>query len=315
VLLLLGAALTVSAASCSSGDDPGRSADPRRLQVVVANHELVTNVGNRFLLGLVLGDGRQVAYGQVQVQIRAVIDGVPASPGPVVLADYLPLFGTEAGDPDVEPEGISPASAKGVYVIRGVRFTDAGTFQVAAAADVRGVGVVQGSTSFQVLPEPAVPAPGDPAPKTENLTIDDRDVPPAAIDSRAATTGKILDPELHEQTIARAIAAGRPALVIFSTPVYCVSRFCGPVTELVERLADRYAGPIDFIHVEIWKDFQEQEANEAATDWLYRNGSLKEPWLFLIGPDGTIAQRWDNVFTTEDVEEGLEPFTGRGGDG
>lgn len=307
-LLLVGVCLAVLLSSCTS--EKGRQtggADARSLAVVVANHELAANVGNRFLLGLVLADGRQVAYGQVQVQLRQVVGGVPASPGPVVLADYLPLFGTNPGDPNERPRGISPSSAKGVYVIRGVRFTAAGTYQVGVAADVRGIGMVQGSTSLEVLPQPAVPAPGDPAPMTQNLTLADLgSIPVAGIESRAATNGgKIPDPELHRQTIAGAIASHRPALVVFSTPVYCVSRFCGPVTQLVQKLASRYAGPIAFIHVEIWKDFQKQDANQAAIDWLYRNGSLKEPWLFLIGSDGKIAERWDNVFAPSEVEPAL----------
>jgi hypothetical protein len=305
------AVLAVGAvASGCSGDETGDdgASRPRSLDVIVANHELVANVGNRFLLGLVLGDGRQVAYGTVQVQIRSVADGVPASPGPVVLAEYLPLFGTKAGDPEAQPEAISPASAKGVYLIRGVTFTGAGTFQVAVAADVRGVGVVQGSTPFEVLPEPAVPAPGERAPRSENLTLGDEGAPPAAIDSRAATQGEVRDPELHGETIAGAIAARRPVLVLFSTPVYCLSRFCGPVTELIEDYATRYEGRVEFIHVEIWKDFQSSEANEVATEWLYRNGSLKEPWLFLIGPDGTIEERWDNVFAPEEIETAIRPY-------
>ncbi len=44
--------------------------------------------------------------------------------------------------------------------------------------------------------------------------------------------------------------------MVFATPVFCVSRFCGPVTEMVEELAHRYDDRAVFIHVEIWKDFQ-----------------------------------------------------------
>ena len=306
---------SVVASACQGRERSDVPPSSPSLSVIVANHELVANVGNRFLLGLVLDDGRQVAYGQVQVQLRSVEAGVPASPAPAVFAEYLPLFGTEAGDPSGQPEAISPASAKGVYVIHGVQFTTPGSFDVAVEADVRGVGRVQGSTSFNVLSEPAVPAPGDPAPRTRNLTVRDTGVPPAEIDSRAGTDGAVPDPELHRQTIAGAIAAERPALVLFSTPVFCVSRFCGPVTELIQAFAAGYSRQIEFIHVEVWKDFQTSEASEAAIEWLYRQGSLKEPWLFLIAPDGTIAERWDNVFAPEEIESALAPYVGTGGNG
>jgi hypothetical protein len=60
------------------------------------------------------------------------------------------------------------------------------------------------------------------------------------IDSRARTQAEIPDPELHQTTIAQAIADRRPLVVVFSTPVYCVSQFCGPIADLIAELAPRY---------------------------------------------------------------------------
>jgi hypothetical protein len=60
-----------------------------------------------------------------------------------------------------------------------------------------------------------------------------------------------------------------------------------------------------FIHVEIWKDYQNQVVNQAAADWLYRNGDLTEPWLFLIGADGTILDRWSALWSESEVEAEL----------
>jgi hypothetical protein len=92
--------------------------------------------------------------------------------------------------------------------------------------------------------------------------------------------------------------------VVFATPVYCVSKFCGPITDMVEGLEKRYGDRADFIHVEIWNNFQRQAINKAAADWLYREGGdeLLEPWVFLIGADGVIVERWDNVATEEEIE-------------
>ena len=41
---------------------------------------------------------------------------------------------------------------------------------------------------------------------------------------------------------------------------------------------------------------------KAAADWLYRNGDLNEPWVFLIGGDGKIVARFDNVSTRAELE-------------
>ena len=63
---------------------------------------------------------------------------------------------------------------------------------------------------------------------------------------------------------------------------------------------------VDFVHLEVWRDYDNQVVNQAAADWVYRGDNLTEPWVFLIGGDGTIVQRWDNVVTTEELEAALD---------
>jgi glutathione peroxidase-family protein len=36
------------------------------------------------------------------------------------------------------------------------------------------------------------------------------------------------------------------------------------------------------------------------------NGDLTEPWLFLIGTDGTIVDRWSSMWSEREVETELE---------
>ena len=92
----------------------------------------------------------------------------------------------------------------------------------------------------------------------------------------------------------------------FATPVYCVSRFCGPTVEAQEELASEYRGVADFIHVEIWRDYDASVVNQAAADWLLRGRDLTEPWLYLIGPDGIIVDRWGPLFDLDDVRSSLD---------
>jgi hypothetical protein len=200
----------------------------------------------------------------------------------------------------------APTEGRGVYQAT-VTFDSAGFWVAEVTADIEGLGPQTAEASFAVLDDPELPAPGDEAEPTENLTVDSKGVPLAAIDSRAATMEEVPDPELHEWTIARAIGEGRPALVVFATPVFCVSRFCGPVTKMVEELADRYEDRAVFIHVEIWEDHDDQTLNQAAVDWLQMpNGDLTEPWLYLIGADGTIVDRWSSMWSLSEVEAELE---------
>ena len=172
-------------------------------------------------------------------------------------------------------------------------------------ADIDTVGPVTLESNFAVQEQPALPAPGQKALKTENLTVDSKGVKPVSIDSRAQGGEPIPDPELHEWTIADAIAQGRPVLVLFATPVYCMSQFCGPTVEALEQLAADYPEKAVFIHVEIWRDYDKSVINQGAADWLYRNDNLTEPWLYLIDDKGVIADRWGPLFDTDEVGQVL----------
>jgi hypothetical protein len=63
-----------------------------------------------------------------------------------------------------------------------------------------------------------------------------------------------------------------------------------------------------YIHIEVWKNYnaQPQVLNQAAADWLYRDGNMTEPWLYLIGADGIIVDRWGSLFDPADVEAALQ---------
>ena len=95
---------------------------------------------------------------------------------------------------------------------------------------------------------------------------------------------------------------------MISTPTYCVSLFCGPVTDMVSGLAKDYANRARFIHVEVWKDYKAQQLNDAAKEWIARtpDQDINEPWVFLIGADGKIAARFDNVVTRSELEPLLQ---------
>ena len=305
-------ALSALAAACTSGDPDPSPTGPTGdvVSAGMASSDHYVGAPQRVAIGLQLGDGRLVTFGTVDVSFSYL--GTAAAPvdpperGPAAVAVYLPTPGTadEASGPTLS----LPSEARGVYEAEDVTFDRAGFWQADVTADVGGLGAQRASTTLEVLEDPAYPAPGEAAIATENLTLDSRDAPPKAIDSRATNDGEVPDPELHEWTIARALQEGRPTLVVFSTPVYCVSKFCGPVTDVVQHLAARYEDRAVFIHVEIWRDFNDSPPvmNKGAADWLLRNGGFTEPWLFLIGADGIIVDRWANLWREDEVVAALE---------
>ncbi len=302
---VLALALWIVATACSGSGGGGPSPAPARptFNAEVASADLYVDTPQRFLVGVLGGDAggvRYLSYGDVDLTFAYLGDGGAAPmAGPTATADYVGAPGTNTGG--TAPALTAPSEARGVYQAEDVTFDHVGTWQVTVRADVQGSGTAEATAAFPVAGEPSQPAPGQKALKTQNLTIGAKDDPASAIDSRAIDGAPIPDPNLHRWTIADAIAQGRPALVVFATPVYCTSEFCGPVVDAVEELSKRYEDRAAFIHVEIWHDNAKGEINKAAADWLFRNDDLREPWLYLIGADGTILDRWGVLWDPREV--------------
>src|SRR4029453_10369454 len=246
------------AGACSADAPPpatGASGNTSGMVAVAASVDLYTGDPQRVDLGLVMPDNSLVSFGTVDVSFSLVGDAAKTSepPGPTATAVFVPTYGMpeRSGRPLVT----QPNEGRGVYEATDVVFDTAGVWVAEVTADVQELGPQTAQASFAVQEHPSLPAPGDLAQPTENLTVHSKGVPLPASRSRPALKGPIPDPELHGWTIARAVQEGRPALVVFATPVFCVSRFCGPVTEMVEDLSRRYDARAVFIHVEIWKDY------------------------------------------------------------
>jgi hypothetical protein len=302
--IVLLTACSSSSSSTSKATSTSTTPSAADLSAEVASYDLAVGPPARFLVGVLTNDKQGVSYGTIQVRFcfRGVTQpDVNCRYGKTQTAAFLTIPGSPPPPAGATaPQAISSAQSKGVYATE-ASFDRAGVWQAEVEADVGGARR-RGAGEFQVLEHHAIPAPGDAALATPNLTSSTPDTPPAAVDSRASAGGLIPDPDLHRSTIAAALAAHRPILAVFSTPVYCISRFCGPITDMVDDLAKTYGDRATFIHVEVWRDYQRQQVNKGAADWLYRNNDLTEPWVFLIGADGKIVDRWDNVATRAEIE-------------
>lgn len=307
-------ALVLLAAACGGGGTkPAASSasgsGSTELAAQVASFDLATGPAGRFLVGVFSQDHGEVGYGNMQFALTYLGEksgAGPRQPGPTADAHFLPVPGSEPASPPAGPTFLRPSEGRGVYEAQ-VAFDKAGYWEAAVTAHMVD-GVTRTATAdFTVGAKHFVPDVGGPPPAVDNLTLTSPGVPPAAIDSRATGGQPIPDPELHQRTMAEAIAAHRPALVVFATPTFCVSRFCGPVTDMVDGLAKTYADRATFIHVEIWKDFNAQQLNDIVTTWLVQgDAGGNEPWVFLIGANGKIAARFDNVAAKAEIEPLLQ---------
>lgn len=313
------AAVIAGLAACSSSDDTTTAAEPDDGSIVaqVASYELVADRDQRFIVGMFDEELGMLSYGAIDLTFRylgtAQEQADEPRPGLSTTATFVPVPGS-SDQPDAEPQFTSPSQARGVYGAEDVRFDEPGFWQV--QVDFQAGGEARGAAaSFEVGDESHVPVVGDPAPRTENLLPGDPTAPADAVDSRANDDdGTVPDPELHQQTVADAIAAGRPVMVVVSTPVYCVSRFCGPITDTIQQLAGEYSDEMGFVHIEVYKDFEANTVNKAAAEWIWpdQQGEPAEPWVFLVDDNGVVVERWDNVASEDSLRAAVEAVTGGG---
>ena len=155
---------------------------------------------------------------------------------------------------------------------------------------------------FNVLDKSATPAVGAAAPRSRNLTVNDvADL--TQVDSSASPS-----PELHTSTVADAIAAAKPTLVLFAVPGYCESRFCGPELAIMRKLHPKYAGRAEFIHVEFYTNPSSPNRTPVAAvnEWNLRS----EPWFFVIDSKGIIRAKFEGPTTMEELDQALQQVTG-----
>lgn len=298
-----------SEASTSTDDDDGG------LVAAVASYDIVANRTGRFIVGLYTADqSRTLAYGTVSFAFTYLGDGQGTEPTGAaqfgqVEASFLPIPGQEIPtDTARGPSQLVPGSvATGVYAAPRVDFDRAGFWEVEVTAEVDG-DVETTTGAFEVLADSDIPAIGDQAARTRQPLAGDPNADPKAIDSRAGEDTPVPDPELHDITVADALATGRPVMIVVSTPTFCVSRFCGPITDSVQELAGRHGSRMEFIHIEVWQDFAANQLNPAAAEWIAPTPETQggEPWVFVVDEDGIIMQRFDNVASEAELEAAVE---------
>jgi hypothetical protein len=102
--------------------------------------------------------------------------------------------------------------------------------------------------------------------------------------------------------IADVLGKGRPLVVQFSTPAFCETRFCGPVLEVLLAQEPAYRDRVDFIHIEVWQDFQSRTYRPAMLEWALPG----EPYTFFMAGDGGVVGKFEAIFTDEELASALE---------
>ncbi len=184
--------------------------------------------------------------------------------------------------------------ALGLYVAS-ASFDQPGRWSVA----LNGTEAPGGRTELDVSAESVVPEPGDPAPTS--------DTPVATELSAIAdiSTDADPDPAFYDLTIAEAVANGRPTVIAFATPAFCLTALCGPTLDTVKSVAGG-DDAIDVVHVEPF-DIDQARAGElvpieAMFDWQL----VTEPWVFVIDDEGVVSASFEGTVGAEELQAAVD---------
>ncbi len=306
-LLAAAAVLALLAAACSSGaDKDGPVLTPVQARYLPQTVSSELAVGpNRFMVGLVDQEQSQPVIG-AQLHFRFFkLDGNEATLKFEMDANAIRVTKTYThthADGTVETHS---AGEVGVYVAN-VDFDSAGQWGVEVSGAVQGDKIEPVRPTFTVLEKSLSPTVGDPAPRSRQPILGD----PGFEDIAALDTSDPPNPDMHSMTIADAVASGRPTVIVFATPAFCISQICGPTKEVVDELYQKYQGQANFVHVEPY-DLEKARSGEGLVPqpFLTEEWHLQsEPWVFVVDSQGVIAAKFQAVVTLEELEAALTPL-------
>lgn len=95
----------------------------------------------------------------------------------------------------------------------------------------------------------------------------------------------------------------KPVVLIFATPALCQSRVCGPVVDVAEQVRAEVGDKVAFVHQEVYRDNQ---VNKGLRPPLVKWRLASEPWMFVIGRDGRIADRFEGAVSVPELRDAVQ---------
>ncbi len=246
---------------------------------------------NRYAFGVFTLGKKQVTDAEVALYFARGAEGEAAGPFP---ARIEPL----STRPAYRSRGTSldPEATKVVYVVPRVELSGNGEWRVLAV--FRTADGLEGTLvrSISAGDFPAVPNPGDKAPRIETPTIEDVGGDLSKIDTRNPPD------QMHRVDFGDAFGK-RPIALLFSTPAFCESRVCGPVVDIAEEVNGDLGDEVAFIHMEV---YQQNDPGEDIRPQLRAFGLATEPWMFVIDRRGKVSARFEGGFSAAELRRAVE---------
>lgn len=288
-------AFALVSVACQSAARAGTAVPtPGALAVEVLTQDLA--VGDSRLAMVVLTDGQPLSQGEVHLVFYDLQDPLPAVRAEV---DAVPRLDAHAHANLADHVDLP-------FYIAAVSFDRAGAWGVEVQVNQPGSPTRVARVRLEVGEQPVAPGVGTPAPRSASKTL--RTAPPEELSSAMP-----IDPELYRLSVAEAIETGRPLVLAFATPAFCLSRTCGPQLHVIEHLKGRYGEEVNFIHVEVYdkpheaaRDIRSARPAPTVSEWRLPS----EPWVFVVDGQGNIAARFEGFVTLDELEPALSQVLG-----
>jgi hypothetical protein len=311
--MLAAALATIGLVAAACGGDKGAGDDVNgKLVLTPVSADLLPVVissdlgvgANRFILGLLDSEEAEVLGADLHLRFF-LLKGQDATLKSEANAEPIRITKTYTHTHDDGTVESHKAGETGVYVAN-IDFDSAGQWGVEVTGSVGGQALEPVRPVFEVREKTLSPAIGSPAPSSVQPVLSD------VADIKDIDTSEIPIAEMHDTTIADAVNSGKPAVIVFATPAFCVTRICGPSKQIVDDLYEAYGGRANFIHVEPY-DLANARSGAGleplpfiTDDW----GLVSEPWIFVVDSEGNIAGKFEGVVSYEELEAALKATLG-----
>jgi hypothetical protein len=150
---------------------------------------------------------------------------------------------------------------------------------------------------------------GEPAPASDTPTAAD-----VGGDLSKLSTDPKPDPRFYEVSVADALAAHRPFVLVFATPAFCQTATCGPALDHVKAGSKDAPDDVAFINVEPYELAYTEGRLQPVLD---ENGQLKpvkavdewgltsEPWVFTVGRDGIVKRSFIGTPSDQELQDAI----------
>ncbi len=256
---------------------------------------------------LIINPAGAIACGQTRLMFSFLdAQNLPvASPDRTVTVRLFDL-GADSATPRIEAPAtfiwaIEPTT--GVYVVD-ADFPSSGTWGAEFVTAINNAATESIRVTFEVQPDASVVSVGDAAPASDTPTLAD-----VGWDVALISTDDAPVEAFYETSVADALAAKKPFVLVFATPKFCATAQCGPTLDRIKPIAAAHPD-VTFINVEPYA----LTMTDGALQPVLTDGALTpapatndwklpaEPWVFVVDGDGIVTASFMLIFGDAELE-------------